>query len=143
MSSELARPADILQAIKTGEIPDLGDRKQQALGIVAQILEAETLEQIFDPGGTLATKDMIGSVFTLEDVQLMPGEADDAALPVYVLLRGRWEDGTAFVANSGSPRIIGQALAAQLRELLPLRVAVVEIGRAKAGQNAPLGLAVQ
>lgn len=143
MSSELTRPADILDAIKSGDIPDLTDRKALALRLIEQILNAEDEAAIFDTGGTVATRDLIGTVFELRDVQLMPGEIEDAALPVYVLLDCRHADGTAFVANSGATRIVGQAIAAKTRGLLPKQMTVVELAAPKPGQSAPLGLAVQ
>lgn len=142
MGSELTRPADILQAIASGDIPDLGDPKTVALSVIEQILRAETAEAIFDTGGTIATKDLVGDVFTLLDVRLMPGQIEDAALPVYALLDCVDENGERFVANTGAARVLGQAVSAKIHNLLPLKVRVVEIAAARPGQSAPLGLSI-
>lgn len=142
MGTELTRPADILQAIATGDLEAVSDPKAVALSVIESILRAETAEAIFDTGGTIATKDLLGEPFVLTGVQLMPGQIEDAALPVYALLDCVDGNGERFVANTGAARIIGQAVAAKMRDLLPIKVQVVEVAKARPGQNAPLGLAI-
>jgi hypothetical protein len=134
------RANDLLQAIATGQIEVLQDKKAVALAIVEQILTAGTLDEAFDNTGTIASKDMVDTPLLLEGVQLMPGELEDAQLPAYVLLRCRDANGNRLLVNSGSARVMAQALYAQIHELLPLMIAVIEVGKARAGQNAPLGL---
>ena len=142
MSTDLTRPDDLLQAIASGDVPELGDPKTVALSIISQILNADSEAQIFDTGGTIACKTIVGEVFELQAVRLMPGEIEDAALPVYVLLECEAHDGSKFVANTGAARIMGQALAMWQRNMLPRQVRVVELATPKPGQNAPLGLAL-
>lgn len=142
MSTELTRPADILQAIASGDVQGLSDPKTVALAVIDRILQAETVEDIFDTGSTTACQQLVGVKFALLDVQLMPGQIEDAALPVYALLACEDEGGQRFMANTGAARIIGQAVAAKIRDLLPLQVTVVEVAAARPGQSAPLGLSV-
>jgi hypothetical protein len=113
-----------------------------ALSVVEQILRAETVEEAFDTGGTTPCMSLVGQQFVVNNVRLMPGQIEDAALPVYVLLDCQYEDGQRFVANTGAARIVGQACWAMMHDQLPLKVTVVELARPRPGQNAPLGLSV-
>lgn len=142
MGTELTSPVDVLQAIATGDIEAMQDRKAIALSVVESILRAESEAEAFDAGGTIATRELVGVRLELRDVKLMPGEIEDAALPVYVLLDCRDEAGGRMVVNSGAARVIGQAVFAKINNLLPKWVTVVEVAKAKPGQSAPLGLSV-
>lgn len=142
MNTEITPTSDLLQAIASGNVPELGDPKTVALSIIQSILEADSEADIFDTGGTIACKSLVGEVFTIHAVRLMQGQIEDAALPVYVLLDCEREDGERFVANTGAARIMGQALAMWQRSMFPKTVTVVELAAARPGQNAPIGLAV-
>jgi hypothetical protein len=142
MGTELDRPADLIEAIRSGNIPDLGDPKDVAIRVVEEILNAPDVEAAFDTGGSIATRELVGQVLVLEDVRLMPGQIEDASLPAYVLLNVVDENGERKLVNSGSARVIGQSVYAKMRDLLPLRVRVVEIAAARPGQSAPLGLSI-
>lgn len=143
MSTELDRPADLIEAIRTGQIPDLGDSKAIALRVVEETLSAETIEQAFDTGGSTATRELIGQVLVIEDVRLMPGRIEDASLPAYVLLDCVDGDGQRVLVNSGAARIVGQAVWLKMKDMLPQRVAIVAIAAPRPGQSPPLGLAIQ
>lgn len=142
MSTELDRPADLIEAIRSGDIPDLGDPKAVALRVVEEILNAETMEQAFDTGGSTATRDLVGQKLIVNDVRLMPGQIEDASLPAYVLLDCTDEGGQKLLVNSGAARIVGQAVWLKMKDMLPQQVAVIEIAAARPGQSAPLGLSI-
>jgi hypothetical protein len=142
MTTELDRPADLIEAIRSGQIPDLGDPKAVALRVVEEILNAETIEAAFDTGGSTPTRDLVGQRLVINDVRLMPGQIEDASLPAYVLLDCEDEGGAKLLVNSGAARIVGQAVWLKMKDMLPQAVAVVEIAAARPGQSAPLGLSI-
>ena len=142
MSTDLTQTPDLLEAIRTGNVPETESAEDIALSIVQQILGAQTEEEVFDAGGSTAAKDLVGQVLYLRAVKLMKGELADARMPVYVLLDCEGEDGKGIVVNTGAARIMAQAWRARELGLLPKHVRVVEVGSARPGENAPLGLAV-
>jgi hypothetical protein len=142
VSTDLTKPNDVIEAIRSGNVPDLGDPADVAMRVVEEILRAPDVEAAFDTGGSVATAKLVGEEITIVDVRLMPGTIEDAALPVYVLLDCADQNGEKLLVNSGAARVIGQAVYAKMHDLLPMKVRVVEIAKGRTGQSAPLGLAI-
>jgi hypothetical protein len=131
-----------LQDYLSGTVaPEVEDPQLAQQRVVEQILRAETLEEVFDSGGSTAAGQFVGIPFTLANVRVMESRIADA-LPVYVLLEGTTiADAQPVLLNSGSPRVMAQAYRAQELGLLPLDVQVVEVAQAQPGKSAPIGLA--
>jgi hypothetical protein len=114
--------------------------------IVAQILSAPTIEEVFDNGGTIATMKLVGEILVLRDVKLLPSSmvaTKDQPNPpkCYAILEvANSASGEVKALNTGSPRIMAQACRAKDLGELPLEVRIIEVAKAKHGRNAPLGL---
>lgn len=142
MTTDVDRPLDLLEMIKGGELPEVEDPLAIKEMIVAQILAAETEDEVFGAGGSTATNDVKHEPFTLRDVKVMRSELADA-LPIYMLLDVVFQaDGKPAVLNTGSARIMAQAWRARELGLLPKVVQVIEVAKARPGESAPLGLAI-
>jgi hypothetical protein len=143
---DLPLSAQLTRALAGEEILTTDNAEEVQARIVAQILASDTVEQVFDNEGTTATMKMIGEIVVLRDVALRPSQIQ--AIPgqpppslVYAILEvGVPATGEIKILNTGSPRIMAQACKAKDLGALPLEVRVVEVGRAKPGMNAPLGL---
>lgn len=133
--------AELVKYLAGDGLPTIEDPALVQARIVATILTAETVEGVFDNTGSTATKEMVGKPIRLLDVQLRASAIEDNASPVYALLEvADITSGEIKALNTGSPRIMAQACRAKDLGALPLDCRVIEVGAAKPGQNAPLGL---
>jgi hypothetical protein len=149
-STEIALPlsAQLQRALDGEDVFDIVDTDPDIVNaqIVAQILSAGTIEEVFDNGGTIATMKLVGEVLVLRDVKLLPSAIQptkDQPNPpkVYAILEvANSATGEIRALNTGSPRIMAQACRAKDLDALPLEVRIVEVAKAKPGRNAPLGL---
>lgn len=141
MSNDVEKVPDLREYLSGAIVPEAEDPAITAMRIVEQVLTAETAEQIFDLGGSTSAQELVNVPFTIMDVQLRQSEVE-GALPVYVLIDAQLSDsGERVPINSGAPRLMAQAWRAKQLDLLPIKVQVVEVAKAKPGQSAPLGLA--
>jgi len=121
-------------------LPEAEDSDATQRSMVARILEAKDLGELFQDFKTTATRDLIGVPIQVRDCRLREGE-QDGKKGVYMLLDcARMGDGELFVANTGAPQIMAVVWGAKLRNVLPLEVEVAEAQPAKAGRSAPLKL---
>jgi len=141
-TADVVKTLDLMDLIAGGEIPEVDDPQEIKLSIVRQILAAETEEEVFAAGGSTSCQDMVNVALTLKDVKVMRSDIQDT-LAVYVLLDCEIMDtGKPIVLNTSAARAMAQAWRAKELGLLPKKVQVVEVAKAKPGQSAPLGLAV-
>lgn len=139
----------LIAAANGDPVPELDDTDPDELTaeIMARILAAGNLEDAFDNSGSTATKLLVGQPMLLRDVRLRAsGLEDDPAHPNRLKVYAHLEvaiDGELRVLNTGSPRIMAQACYAKDRGHLTgdgLPVKIIEVARARPGQNPPLGL---
>jgi hypothetical protein len=136
---------ELLDAVRSGRMPDIQEPEQVKIRIIENILSAQTLEEAFAPGGTRALggpNGLVGELLTISDAHLLPSEIE-GALPVYMLLEcvhhtAGGEKGV--VVNTGSPRVMASIVWAKDHGHLPVKVRVIEVGHARPGQSAPVGL---
>lgn len=141
MTSEITKVPDLRDYLQGTIVPEVEDPAITSMRIIEQVLSAESAEQLFDLGGSTSAQEFVNVPFTMHDVQLRQSEVE-GALPVYVLIDAEHaESGERIPINSGAPRLMAQAWRAKQLDLLPLKVQVVEVAKAKPGQSAPLGLA--
>lgn len=108
--------------------------------IVEGILRATTLKDIFAESTTLGTKDLVGVPLAVMDVVFMASELEDNP-GNYILIKAvHLDTGEPLVINSGSKSIMAKLHQAKLHKLLPVEVEVIEVGVARKGESAPLGM---
>lgn len=140
MTEELVPTADLRELIAGNALPEVEDPATVQQRIVDQVLSAETEDEVFALGGSTAARDLVNVPLVLKDVRVLASQIEGAG-PVYVLLQTYDENGQQLLVNTGAPRVMAQAWRAKQLGLLPKRVQVVEVAKAKPGQSAPLGLA--
>jgi hypothetical protein len=120
------------------------DPKLVAERIAQQLLSADTLDDLFGTGGTVSGSECVGRTLRINDVILRPSDLDNTE--VYALIHAIDADtGATVIVNTSSPRIMAQLcrakdLGAMADPKKPLVVRVVEVGQAKPGQSAPIGM---
>lgn len=139
-------PAEQLRGVlQRGE--KLGDDDPQviATNIANQLLAADSLDALFSEQQTVNSTDLVGHALKIRNAVLRKSDLENT--DAYILVDAIDVDsGEVLVMNTSSPRIMAQVLRAmELGAIDPdkskaLDVRVVEVGKAKTGQNAPTGL---
>lgn len=131
--------------ITRGEaVPD-EDPAVVAKRIAESLLEANDLDALFAEQKSVNAVDLNGRTLNIRNAVLRNSELENT--DAYILVDAVADDtGEVLVFNTSAPRIMAQiARAMELGAIDPgasktLKVRVVEVGQAKTGQNAPMGL---
>lgn len=134
------KPNAEVDLIMGDTMPEIEDSDQAQRAIVAQILSADSMEQVFAEHSTTATKEMVGRPLKVLDGRLMQGNIDGKDSVYMILDVIALDTGEQLALNSGAPKIM--AIVYRLKQMgkLPVEAEVVEAGVARPGRNAPLGL---
>jgi hypothetical protein len=134
---DVAKHADIL----TSEVlVEAEDSTALQRSIIESNLRAESIGDLFADEGTIAAKDYLGIPIEVIDVRLAEGEVEGKPANYMLIDAVNLDSGEKVILNTGAPNITSKLLNAKLRGWLPMQVAVKEVGRAKGGRNAPIGL---
>lgn len=139
-STALATRGEDTDLIMGAVLPEIEDSEEAQRSIVASILQAEDVAALFTDRSTTATKDVVGIPIRVFDVSLRVGEIDGKDGTYMLINAADLENGEAIVLNTGAPNIMATLWRAKQLGALPMEVSVQEVGRARAGRNAPLGL---
>lgn len=134
----------VLDLRKALENPAFLDERDDVEGALLrqldEILQAETLEDAFGNMQATSARDLVGRPIVIERIALKSSSLESAT-GVYMLIHATdGESGDRLVVTTGAAKIMVQIAWAVEHDALPLAVRVVEIGAAKPGQSAPLGL---
>jgi hypothetical protein len=131
---------DDLARIMGDTVPEVEDSEQAQRAIVERILAAETAEDVWQDSASTATRDLLGVPLEVRDVKLMASNIEGATGTYALLDAVRLDTGEVILVNSGSPTIMATVVRRKQLGSLPMQCVVVEVGQAKPGQSAPLGL---
>lgn len=139
-------PAEQLRGVlRRGEVIGDDDPKVIATNIANSLLEANSLDALFSEQQTVNSTDLVGHKLQIRNAVLRKSDLENTE--AYILVDAvDLDSGEVIVMNTSSPRIMAQVLRAmELGAIDPdkskaLDVRVVEVGKAKTGQNAPTGL---
>jgi hypothetical protein len=128
-------------------LPEIEDSAAAQQAILRQISTAGDLGELFASRSTASAKSLEGIPLRVIDVRLRRSTIDEDDDPegsgggVYMLIDAeRIEGGVPVTVNTGAPNIMMTLWRAKQLKNLPLECVVVAVGRARRGQNAPLGL---
>jgi hypothetical protein len=126
-----------------GEVlPEVEDRDAAARSIVEDIMRAGTLGELFKQRTTVATKDLVGEALLIRDVRMLRSTLPDSKTGVWMLIDAvKLASGEVISVNTGSRNIMALLLRGKMQGTLPVEVVVIEAGRKRPGENAPLSLA--
>lgn len=145
MGSSLIKALDGDKTVFEHEDPAIVARR-----MAEQVLQAQSLDDVFAKTQTHSAPEVIGIPLIIRDILLRDSELENTE--TYALINAvcpgdytPFITGEVVVVNTSSPRIMAQLCRAKDLGALdnpdkPLTVRVVEVGTAKPGQNAPLGL---
>lgn len=141
MASKALAPSEAAQDIVMGRtLPEIEDSEQAQEAIVRQILAAEDVAALFTDRTTTACKDFLNTPIAVRDVTLRRSTLGDDE-GVYMLIDAvRLDTGEPVVLNTGARNILATLYRAKQLGALPVEVSVIEVGKAKPGQSAPIGL---
>lgn len=138
--AELATIPDLRELMRGEAVPEVEDPAIVKMRIVEQVLQAETVEDIFRNDQTVALGELVGSRIMVRDVVPMASAIKESS-PVYLLIDAvDVTTGEKMVLNTSAARAMAQLWRAKEVGALPVQLQVVEVGRAKDGLNAPIGL---
>lgn len=135
------QPGSDLDLIMGKALPEVEDRDATSEAIIREILAAEGLGELFRSRSTVATRDLIGTPLLIRGVRLMRSNIEGIE-GVWMLIDAvRLDTGEPIAVNTGAKNIMAILWRANELERLPVEVEIVHVGRARPGENAPLGLA--
>lgn len=136
---------DIIQQVDTellfgDRIIEIETSDEAQRAIVQRILEADDLAGLFPDSATTPTRDLVGIPLKVTDVTLRESSIEDKP-GVYLVFHGaRLDTGETVVVNTSAVQIIATLARAKVNGGLPIEVQVRELGLARPGRSAPLGL---
>jgi hypothetical protein len=142
MAKALAKTtaAEDLALIMGDTTPEVEDSEGAQRAIVERILHAENPEDVFQESTSIATRDLIGVPIRVNDVKLMASQLEGSAGTYALLDVVRLDTGEIILVNTGSPTIMATVVRRKQLGSLPMECVVTEVGAARPGQSAPLGL---
>jgi hypothetical protein len=138
--TEIEPAANQVAEIMGDVVPEIEDSENTQRQIVEQIVNASTLDELFQVQKTVATRDMVDIPITVENCRLMEGEIEGKKTVFMVIDVENLETKEKLALNSGAPNIMAILYRAKKLGLLPMQVRVAEAGTARKGRNAPLTL---
>lgn len=121
-------------------VPEAENSEQAQRQIVERILAAENPEDVFQESTSTATRELIGVPLSVNDVKIMRSNIEGARGTYALLDVVRMDTGEVVLVNTGSPTIMATAIRRKQLGSLPMECVVQEVGVARPGQSAPLGL---
>lgn len=139
-SKEVALTPENISLVMGDTAPEVVKQEDAARNIVEKILAADDLQGIFAEDSTVNSQAMVGIGLTITDVRIMASELEDSAKS-YMLVDAEVIDSHEKVTiNTGSRNIMAKLFNLKLRGFLPVEAVIVELGAARKGESAPLGL---
>lgn len=141
MAGEPTQEAVSLTVWSDAIMPDVAEREELQKRLIEQNLKAATLTELFEPRKTVASKDVVGVPLEIRNVLLAKGEIEGKD-SVYMLVDAiDLNTGEKIVLNTGAPNVMSMLYNIKQRQLLPIQVAIIEVGTAPSpGMNRPLSL---
>lgn len=140
-SKEVTTVEQDLDLITGRALPEVEDGSEASENIVREILSADGLGALFRQRTTVATRNLIGIPLLVRDYQLRLSTIEGTE-GIWMLIDAvRIDSGEVVMVNTGAKNIMALLIRAKQLEKLPVEVEVIELGRARPGQNAPLGIA--
>lgn len=133
---------DAVELVMGEVLPTIEDRAQAARSIVEDIMRAETLGGLFKSRTTVATKELVGQPLLIKDVRILRSTLEENKDGVWMLIDAvNIATGEVISVNTGSRNIMALLLRGKMQGQLPVEVIVIEAGRKRPGESAPLSLA--
>jgi hypothetical protein len=132
LSGSIAGTTDLMENYDSEEV-----QRALALGL----LGSETSEEVFGENSKIAAwSELLGIPCEVQDVHFNPSKTEGGPGFYAVVRVATLTDGEVSTRHIGGYRPCAQLLWQWSRGLVPFNAKVVEIGAARSGQSAPLGL---
>lgn len=118
------------------EVNDL-DPEDASVAIIAEVLAADTLDDLIGSRDTVSSKNYVGVPFTLTAVKFQRSTLDGEGPGFYAVLSGADADGQKVVITSGARQIMAQAWKMRDKGWLPADVQVGQSARPSAAGFFP------
>lgn len=128
-------------ALVMGDIaPEVLTSDDASRQIAERILAADDLAGIFADDSTVASKDMVGIGIEVTNVRIMQSELVEGVKSYMLIDATVLDTKEAITVNTGSRNIMAKLWAVKVKGFLPVQVVITELGAARPGESAPLGL---
>lgn len=142
VSGEKAATVELLTRAIKGEVDLMESYDSEAVqrALALGLLSSETLEGVFGSQALEPWSALLGIPVEVRDVHFNPSKTENGPGFYCVVDLVELESGEASTRHIGGYRPCAQLVFAWARELLPIRCKVIEVGAARQGYSAPLGL---
>lgn len=134
---------DTITAILLGDqVPEYDDPEAIQRDITARLLRATSVDDLFGAQGTINSQALLGVPIEVHGCRLLKSTIEDpGAFGAYMVIDYiDLTTGVVGILTSGARNIMTQVYTAKYRGFLPVRVKIIEAGKAKPGRSAPLAL---
>jgi len=122
------------------ELLELYDSEEVQRALALGLLGSETLEEVFETKELGPWSELLGIPVEVQDVHFNASKTEKGPGFYAVVRLMELESGEVSTRHIGGYRPASQLLWAWGHDRLPLRCKVIEVGTARQGQSAPLGL---
>ena len=133
---------DLLRGSMTGEVDLMEnyDSEEVQRALALGLLGSESLEELFGSQALEPWSELLGRPVEVRDVHFNPSKTEGGPGFYAVVNLVDLETGEQMTRHIGGWRPCSQLLAAWAAGELPFKAKVIEVGLARSGQSAPLGL---
>lgn len=142
IAEEKQKVVDLLTSAIEGKVDlmESYDSEEVQRALALGLLSADTLEGVFGNQTLKPWSELLGVPVEVRDVHFNPSKTENGPGFYCVVDVVELESGETSTRHIGGFRPCSQLLYAWSRDALPLRCKVIEVGAARQGQSAPLGL---
>jgi len=116
------------------------DSEEVQRALALGLLGSESVEEVFAAQGLKPWSELLGVPCEVTDVHFNPSKTENGPGFYAVVRLTALDTGEVSSRHIGGYRPMAQLLYSWSRGLVPFKAKVVEVGKAQAGQSAPLGL---
>lgn len=139
---ERAKVYELLHGSMTGEVDlmESYDSEEVQRALALGLLGSESLEELFGTQTLAPWSELLGRPMIVREVHFNPSKTENGPGFYAVCNLADPESGEVTTRHIGGWRPMAQLLAAWASGSLPITAKVIEVGAARQGQSAPLGL---
>lgn len=126
--------------VGTVDLMENYDSEEVQRALALGLLGSESLEELFGTQALEPWSEMLGRPVEVKDIHFNPSKTEKGPGFYAVVNLVDLESGEAMTRHIGGWRPMAQLLATWASGGLPLKCKVIEVGLARPGQSAPLGL---
>lgn len=139
-SAELVNYGSVEAALLDPSVQIADDPDRSAREIIEQILRAESADDVLARAEAIHARDMLDEPFVALGVRFLNSDFAGEGMSIYAVIDGSTKAGERIVVTCGARNVVAQLHRLGTLGSFPIPVMIVESGRARPGQSAPMRL---